>query len=225
MTEARCVQVSTCIVALLLAGTAISSFGSTVLAAGTETGTTSVSMSIDGPRLTIDLTTDAETLLAKLDRRAGRVRAVSMPNEPPTEALPDAIVRRQSELLRHVIVQFDDRAAQVRVETVTVAAMDAADELSSSLVKVRLSAGVPAEAGTVRWTYGLASAAYPLTIRQGSSVASETIAGADSSGPVALVNHRPPVTEGCFWACVVAVLFAALMTLRVLERRSKAIAT
>jgi hypothetical protein len=200
--------------------------GSTVLAAGAETGTTSVSMSVDGPRLRIDLTTDPETLLARLDRLAGRGREAA----PATGRWADVIVRRQAELLRHVVVQFDDRAAretkvaQVQVETVTASATDAADE-SSSRVTIRFSTTVPDDAGSVRWTYALASAAYPLAVRQGVSVVSETIAGADSSGPVALVNHRPPATERRVWAVVVPVLFAALVTLRVRERRSRPVVT
>ena len=195
-----------------------------LLAAGTETGTTSVSMSIEGSHLEIELTTDPETLLARLDRLAGYGRPASLPNEPPespNQLLADAIVRRQAELLRHVIVQFDDRVGQLRVETVTAATMHAADESASPLVKVRLSAAVPEEAGAVRWTYALASAAYPLTVRQGASVTSETIAGADPSIPVALLDRQRPDATGSFWALFVPALFVALITLRVRERRPR----
>jgi hypothetical protein len=189
--------------------------GSELRAAGAESGTTSVSMFVDGARLAIELTTDPETLLARLDRLAGRGRAAETPNG----GWADGIVRRQTELLRHLVVQFDDRVAQVHVETLTPSTMDAADA-SSPRITIGLAATVPDDARSVRWTYALASAAYPLTIRQGSSVTSETIAGAESSSAVALITQRRSAIERHFSAWVVAVLFAALVTFRVRERRA-----
>jgi hypothetical protein len=171
-------------------------------AAGAETGTTSVSMSIDGARLTIELTTDPETLLARLDRLAGRGR----PAATAGGRVADAIVRRQAELLRHIVVQFDDRVARVGVDAVAAVETSADDDSASPRVVITLSAVVP-------------DAAYPLTICQGPSVTSETIAGADPSAPVALVDRRRPDAGRRFWALFVPALFAALITLRVRERR------
>ena len=213
------VTASTLAIALVI-GT-FAPVGRSLLAAGAETGTTSVSLSIDGSHLAIELTTDPETLLARLDRLGGRSRSASLPKEPMT----DAVARRQLELLRQVIVQFDDRVAEVRVDAVAAvppsgAGDDSADS-SSPRVKVVLSASVPGDAGSVRWTYALASAAYPLTVRQGSSVTSETIAGADPSTPVTLIDRRQPGVGRGVWALFVPALFATLMALRARERRSR----
>ena len=214
------VTASTLAIALVIS--AFAPVGRNLLAAGAETGTTSVSLSIDGSRLAIELTTDPGTLLARLDRLAGRRR----PPSPSTEPVADAVARRQSELLRQVIVQFDDRVAEVRVDAVTaVPPSGAADDRSSPGVQVRLSASVPDDAGSVRWTYALASAAYPLTVRQGSFVTSETIAGADPSAPVTLIDRRQPGVGRSVWALFVPALFAALLTLRARERRSRLDAT
>jgi len=231
----------TSIVNLALVGTALHVVSSSLLAAGAETGTTSVSISIDGSRLAIALTTDPETLLARLNRFAGRARTQSLVSEP----IEDAIVRRQAELLRHVVVQFDDRVAQVQLDAVTLvppgrrgatgegdldpasASVPSADRGGASdempgLVQVRFSASVPGDARTVRWTYALASAGYPLTIRQGASVTSETVTGAEPGTPVRLVTRRSPDVGRGLWALFVPAVFASLVTVRVRERRPRA---
>ena len=187
---------------------------SDLLAAGAETGTTSVSLTIDGSRLAIELTTDPETLLARLDRRAGHRRSKPL----ASESLADAIFQRPSELLRHVVVQFDDRVAQVHLDAVTAAGTETAADESSPRVTVRLSAAVPDDASSVRWTYALASAAYPLTIRQGSAVVSETIAGADPSTAVPLTDRGSPAVGRSFWVLFVPIVFGVLITLRIRER-------
>ena len=212
-----CNHATTSILAIALVIGTFEPAGRNLLAAGAETGTTSVNISLDGPHLAIELTTDAETLLARLDRLAGRGRSTSLPRE----RLADAVVRRQAELVRQVTVQFDDRLAQIRLDAVSaIESGGATDDTSSPRVVVRLSAAFPNGVHSIRWAYALASASYPLAIHQGASVTSETIVGADLSTPVAVVDPQGPGAGHRVWILCVPALFVALITLRIRERRT-----
>ena len=212
----------TCIWAMALGIGMSGSMSREVLAAGAETCTTSVNLSLNGAHLAIVLTMDLETLLARLDRLGGRGRSTPLTSEP----LNDAVVRREADLLRQVSLQLDDRPAQVRLDAVSVVEKSgAADEPVFPRVTVRLSAVVPNGVRNIRWATALASAAYPLTIHQGPSVTSETIVGADLSRPILVAGTQSPGANQHVWAWFVPALFSVLIALRLRERRSWPVGT
>ena len=106
-----------CSISLIALLAAIGVGRASLLAKGYETGTTIVDVRIAGTSFAIDLLVDPATLLARLDRIAGRARS---PRLTAAEYL-SRIGERKTELLRHVLVQFDDRLGDTHVDAVLAA--------------------------------------------------------------------------------------------------------
>jgi hypothetical protein len=157
-----------------------------VPAAAAELGTTTVDVRIERGTAFIELGVDADVLLARLDRLAGRPRS-PRPAARDVRAHVDA---RRDEILRHLLVQFDDRVGIVRVDRVQ-APMMAEESMAAPdarRVTVSLTADVPEDSRALSVSYALAFAAYPLTVRQGTKVHAVVVDGAELAGPIPLVS-------------------------------------
>jgi hypothetical protein len=177
---ARTIRAATAVLASIAAGHVV------VPVAAAELGTTVIDVRIDQGMAFIELHVDAEVLLARLDRRAGRPR-------PPQPAAREYLARvnaHRDGILRHFLVQFDDRVGVVRVDRVAALAASGEDiaVADAQRVAIRLTADVPQGAQALSLSYALAFASYPLTVRQGTTVQSVVVDGAALAGPIPLVR-------------------------------------
>ena len=177
-------------IALVLA--AAVSVGSSAVSAH-EAGSTRVIASFAPDRTyTIELTTDASTLLGRLEVARKQARSS-----------PDTIAgyRRRfaevcDEIGRHLEVSFDGNPAVVAPACIVDDAVTGPDPAVASLgVTVRFSGQIPAGAEQFCWQYGLTSTAYAFAIVASNGWADATIwlEGDQKSPPAQLSRIAAPV--------------------------------
>lgn len=160
-----------------------------------ELGTSHVAIDIapDG-RYTVAITADAAALLARLERLSGAERSSTLTRDEyaaRVQALAPA-------LLEHVAVRFDDVLDRPSVESVACdVAADAESEFRPPTVRVTLAGSVPSGAKALTWRYGLTTASYAVTIRDGGPEHVEWVEGDQATRGFALRSapHEPTRAE------------------------------
>jgi hypothetical protein len=145
---------------------------STVAVDAHEAGSTRVVASFTPDRrYAIELTTDASTLLARLEVAARQPRS-----SPSTIAdYRRGFVTSCGEVAAHLEVAFDGTPAPVLPACVVDDAVTGSDPAVASLgVTVRLRGAIPAGARRFTWKYGLISTTYALTLASSDGAADET---------------------------------------------------
>lgn len=156
-----------------------------------EIGTTQVTANFgDAGRYRITITTDARTLLARLESAAGR------PRSDPTSAaeLGRALADLCDRIPPQLAITFDATPSVPGAECVVDGATDAAG-MRSPGVTVILRGAVPAGARTFRWRYDLTFASYALTVASAGGAASAQtlwLEGGEESPPQALAAFTRP---------------------------------
>jgi hypothetical protein len=162
-------------------GVACATWGAATVAAH-EIGTTQVTVQLDVPRsqgrtYSIDVVTDAEALLEKLDAMA------EQPVSPAVGAdLAVRVAALEGVFRDRVAVLFDDVAVHPDIH-VTVAPRK--DDISPPVATIRLSGAVPLGASRFAWRYGWTFASYALGILEdGAAEDGATEDGAVENGAV-----------------------------------------
>jgi hypothetical protein len=142
---------------------------------------------------TIDLTTDAAVLLARLERAASRPR--SAPSS--AEELQQGFDVLCDVVTHHLSLEFDGEPSTPRATCVVDrAAAPPSDGIQALGVTVTLAGAVRDGAATFRWRYDLTFAAYALSLRVGPSEAGPTqwLEGGETSAalPVRRLAAPPP---------------------------------
>lgn len=159
-----------------------------------EIGTTRVAASVaDDRTYVITVTTDAGTLLARLELARGRPRTTATSVADLQRAL-DAVC---DDVRQHVTVRFDDVREEPRAECVVESESPAAaDPFSVPGVTVTLRGVAPPGARVLRWRYGLTATAYALAVTSPAR-ATETIwvEGDEESPAIALAIPVGPASR------------------------------
>lgn len=188
--------------------TALRVFGVTVLAVwgattptvmAHEIGTTQVRVHIDThQRFAVDIVTDADSLLEKLESVAQREGAKANPSELLTRlsSLEDCFRQR-------VALRFDSEPARADVR---FAVAPRRDDTAPAVATVHLSGTVPEGARSFTWAYGWTFASYALRVSTGDEEAgaAEWLEGGDTSAPHALRSSAPrqsrsAIAQQYFW--------------------------
>lgn len=156
-----------------------------------EIGTTQVAAKFagaDGYRITI--TTDARTLLARLESAAGRPRS-----EPASAAeLGRALADLCDRIPHQLAIIFDAKPSVPRADCAVDGAPDVAGMRTPAVI-VTLRGEIPSGARTVRWRYDLTFASYALTVAAASGAPSAQtlwLEGGEESPPQALAAFAQP---------------------------------
>lgn len=163
-----------------------------VIAAAHEIGTTQIVANLaDGEGYRITITTDASTLLARLEVAAGRVRS----DPESTAEIQRGLAALCDQLPRQLAITFDGMASTPHAECAVEPAEDDAESLTELGARVTLRGPVPAAAQSFRWRYDLSYTAYALTIAaEGRDVVAQTLwlEGGEESPPLALAASTEP---------------------------------
>ncbi len=166
------------LVLLLLVG----SLGTAAISAH-EIGTTRVSVVFDTDRrYSIDIVTDAGTLVDKLEGASGRGTRPA-----DTDDLESRIRALEAAFLQRVTVAFDGATARPSMDVAVTRPQDAT---ASPIATIRLRGDVPHGARAFTWTYGWTFASYALTIHQGHAETgvTEWLEGGHASAPFSLTT-------------------------------------
>lgn len=166
---------------------AVAVCGLTVAVAAHELGTSRVVVTLAGDGGYIaELTTDAASLLARLQAASGQAR----PRVVGRDEYGARIAALGSTLLAHAELRVDGAPVPLQVESVQLeATSDPESELRPPAVVVRLRGQVPAGARAMTWRYDLTSAAYALTVARADGVQqTEWLEGGQVGHAVALVS-------------------------------------
>jgi hypothetical protein len=170
---------------------ALAAVVSTRVAAAHEIGTTQVSARFDQGRYAIAITTDASSLMEKLDALAGApMDAATARADAAT--LEKRLVVRDDLFRQRLILAFD--GAEVRPDThYTVS--PASDALSPPRATIRLTGEVPRGASEFTWSYSWTFASYALSVTTGRAAATTTewLEGGQASAPILLTDSAPAV--------------------------------
>jgi hypothetical protein len=153
-----------------------------------EIGSTQVSVLLRPDRTyAIDVVTDADALVEKLETLAGRPPA-SERNALHQQVMLQTLDRT---FRQRVTAAFDGVAASPSIEYSVAPRTDA---VSPMVATVRLTGHVPDGARTFAWSYGWTFASYALSIRRDPSddPATEWLEGGQSSAPMALGSPARP---------------------------------
>jgi hydrogenase/urease accessory protein HupE len=151
-----------------------------------EIGTTRVTAVLnEGRGYAVEVVTDAEALVEKLDLVAGR---------PPLTARVDAEVLRERLLARvdvfrrRLVVAFDGTAVRPLVEYSVAPRVDAT---SAPRATIRLTGAIPPGARDFTWTYGWTFASYSLSVQSinAAEPAIQWLEGGQVSSPAAVTSH------------------------------------
>jgi len=157
-----------------------------------EIGTTRVSARFDRGRYAIEITTDASSLLEKLDAVAGLpMDATTAQTDVAT--MEKRLVRRDDAFRQRVTVAFD--GTETRPEThYTVS--PASEALSAVIATIRLTGEVPRGASHFTWSYSWTFASYALSVTNGGAAATiEWLEGGQASAPILLRDSAPAITR------------------------------
>ena len=212
MTQRRC-SLATAAIACI---TILSPGQSPVAAQGK--GTTTVAVTIDGNAIGVTMTVNPEPVL----RRLAGARLTHASIEPQDDAR--TIATRAGDILRHIVLQADDRAVALRfVEARTLAREPDADAmLTSPRVRIRLTGILPDNARTLRWSYGLAYAPYELMIDDGVGPSRVlTVDGAQMSASVEVKRRSPGSRPNVVWGGLIAGAALSLILMRGREHRRR----
>jgi hypothetical protein len=105
----------------------------------------------------VDLTTDAETLLEKLESAAGRE-----PSSGAHEALETRLEALDETFRRRVEMMFDGSAARPSIDY----SVDAPSDASTPGATIRLTGTVPKGARSFTWNYGWTFTPYAFSVRE-----------------------------------------------------------
>jgi hypothetical protein len=158
------------------------------VALGHEIGTTQVTVRLHGDRTyAVDVVTDAEALLDKLEAVAQRRGPKPLPAELATR-----LAALESTFRDRVAVAFDGRAVP---PSISVSVSPKRDELSPTVATIRLTGVAPAGATHVTWTYGWTFASYALSVTHDGedSGATQWLEGGDTSTAYDLRAPAPPM--------------------------------
>jgi hydrogenase/urease accessory protein HupE len=154
-----------------------------------EIGTTRVNVEFDDRQsYTIELVTDAASLVEKLEASAGH--APNSGNDAAT--VSRRLVAFDETFRRRLNVAFDGSIVR---PVVRYAVAPAADGTSAALATIRLTGRIPRGSRTFTWTYGWTFASYVLVVRSAASKApaTEWLEGGESSSPFTLMEPAPQV--------------------------------
>jgi hypothetical protein len=122
-----------------------------------EIGTTRVAAFLDDSRYTIEITTDAASLVEKLLTMAGEDPSA----DPSPESCRAALTRLEDVFRGRVQLRFDGR--DVRSE-ISYAVTQPTDASAAPLAVIRLTGAIQPGARAFTWTYGWTFASYALTV-------------------------------------------------------------
>lgn len=169
---------------------ALAYFALVPIASAHEIGTTHVSARFEDGRYAIEITTDASSLMEKLDTVAGSpMDATTARVDAAT--LKKRLVARDEAFRQRVTVSFD--GTEIRPDAhYTVSAPS--DALSPAIATIRLTGDVPRGASHFTWSYSWTFASYALSVTNGSAAATtEWLEGGQASAPVALAAPSPAI--------------------------------
>ncbi len=143
-----------------------------------EIGTTRVSVSFEaGPTYRIDVETDAESLVEKLERAAG-----TSSDAGPRDSLAARLRALDGIFRTRVNVSFDGANVVPEIDYIIE---PPADDFSPAGATIRLFGTPPAGVRFLTWSYGWTFASYALTVnRDEVARSSEWLEGGEASSPV-----------------------------------------
>ena len=151
-----------------------------------EIGTTRVTAVLDeGRGYAIEIVTDAEALVEKLDIAAGRPPLASRAG---ADALRQRLLARVEVFRRRLTIAFDGAAVHPLVEYSVAAPVDAA---SPPRATIRLTGAIPRGVRQFTWTYAWTFASYSLSVKsiRAEEPAIQWLEGGQVSSPVAVMSH------------------------------------
>ncbi|HEX7137058.1 MAG TPA: HupE/UreJ family protein, partial [Vicinamibacterales bacterium] len=148
-----------------------------------EVGTTKAVITIADGRYSVDVSTDATALLARLEASAGE--EISGPLE--ADEYQRRLRVRADGLLRHLELRFGEIVVRPSVDVAV-----SADEFAIAKARFRLRGSLPAAARTVSWRYDLAATTYELDVLSNGQLEAQWLEGGQRSRPAALIGDRGP---------------------------------
>lgn len=151
-----------------------------------EVGTTKVVISIAGGRYAVDISTDAASLLARLDSSAAAAVSRSLDAaeyERRLGAMADDI-RQQVDL------RFDDAVASPAIDVEV-----SADEFGIAKARLHLRGTVPDAARAVSWRYRLTATTYELDVMSGGRVDTQWLEPEQPSTPALLARNSERASD------------------------------
>jgi hypothetical protein len=149
-----------------------------------EVGTTKAVITIGDGRYSVDVSTDAAALLARLETSTGE--AISGPLD--AEEYQRRLRMMADEVLRHLELRFDEIIVHPSVEVEA-----SADEFGIAKARLRLRGQVPAVARAVSWRYDLAATTYELEVVSSGQREAQWLEGEQRSSPAAISVTPGPV--------------------------------
>lgn len=165
-------------------------FAWTTIATAHEIGTTRVSTRFEGESYAIEITTDAASLIEKLDAVGGSPTDATTARVDAA-AMAKRLVACDDVFRQRVTVAFDGTDARPNIHYTVSPASDA---MSPLLATIRLTGEVPRGASHFTWSYSWTFASYALSVTNGSLASTtEWLEGGQASAPFALAAPPPPV--------------------------------
>lgn len=156
-----------------------------------EIGTTRVAARFEAGQYTIDIVTDAASLVEKLDTLAGAPASATAARTDAT-AMRERLAAHDDVFRQRVVVGFDDASTRPEID---YAVSPAADVTSPPIATIRLTGTIPDGARRFTWSYSWTFASYALSIRSGSADATTAwLEGGQVSAPFSLA--APPAAIG-----------------------------
>jgi len=165
---------------------------SSPVATAHEIGTTRVLARFEDGRYAIEITTDASSLMEKLDSVAGSpMDATTARTDAVT--MEKRLVTRDDAFRQRVTVAFD--GTETRPET-HYAVSPASDALSPVIATIRLTGEMPRGASHFTWSYSWTFASYALSVTNGGAAATtEWLEGGQASAPIPLTDSAPAISR------------------------------
>ena len=151
------------------------------MATAHEVGTTRAVITIADGRYSVDVSTDATALLARLEASAGEAMSGSLDAEEYERRLR----MMSDEVLQHLELRFDEAIVRPSVDVEA-----SADEFGIAKARLRLRGQVPAAARAVSWRYDLAATTYELEVVSNGRREAQWLEGEQRSTPAA-ISVRP----------------------------------
>ena len=154
-----------------------------------EIGTTRVAVLFqEGRTYGIEIVTDAEALVDKLEAKAGR----SPIAETRPARLQSLLTSLDGTFRQRVKVEFGE--AEARPE-IAYSVAPGSDDMSAPVATVRLTGPIPPGARHFAWTYAWTSSSYAMAVRNAPSEnpVTEWLEGGQRSAPIALALAAPAV--------------------------------
>jgi hypothetical protein len=164
---------------------------------GHEIGTSRVTVVFEPQAYTVEVVTDAISLMDKLEATAGS----STPADASVQLVRSLLPGFDESFRRRVKVMFDSSDVRPQIE---YSVKPGTGTGASAVATIRLTGPIPPGARDFRWNYGWTFASYALTLRNGSDHPTTVwLEGGQSSKPFPLAAPAPAVNH---WTTVLQYL-------------------